>query len=169
MQQNKQFTIRAAQARDLPSLVQIYNQAILAGEKTADLDLFSLESRRSWLNEHQAQSYPILVAGLKDKVVGYASLSAYRPGRRAFRQTVEVSYYIHNEFQQRGIGSQLLASILAKATELKYETVVALLIESNLVSIKLLEKNGFQHWGYLPGIADFSGKKLAHLYYGKKL
>jgi phosphinothricin acetyltransferase len=161
--------IRSAEIADLPELVQIYNQAILAGEKTADLDLFNLETRQKWWMEHPQQKYPILVAELDNKVVGYASLSAYRPGRRAFQQTVEISYYVHAEYQQRGLGSSLLTNILLKAAELNYKTVLAMLIESNLASIKLLERAGFQRWGTLPEIADFHGRKLAHLYYGKKL
>jgi L-amino acid N-acyltransferase YncA len=34
-------------------------------------------------------------------------------------------------------------------------------------SLKLLRKRGFEQWGYLPRVADFDGKEVGHLYYGR--
>jgi len=45
--------------------------------------------------------------------------------------------------------------------------VFAIILEGNEASLKLLEKMGFEGWGYLPRVADFDGKEMGHLYYGR--
>lgn len=160
--------LRLATQEDLPTLVDIYNQAIMAGEKTADMDIFTVASRQAWFDSHCDERYPLIVSEVEGKVVGYVSLSAYRPGRQAFINTVEISYYIDFDYHGKKFGAIMINEILAYAEKLNYQTVVAMLIESNFASIKLLERNGFQRWGFLPDVADFHGKRLGHLFYGKR-
>lgn len=85
------------------------------------------------------------------------------------RFTVEVSYYIHNDYQRRGIGIELMEFAVQRSKELNYGTLIAILLEWNIPSIKLLEKFGFQEWGRLIDIADFDGYTCSHLYHGLKL
>jgi RimJ/RimL family protein N-acetyltransferase len=47
---------------------------------------------------------------------------------------------------------------------LKY--LFAIVLKGNEASLKLLEKMGFEQWGYLPRGADFDGTEVGHLYYG---
>ena len=46
------MTIRDATIGDLPAIVAIYNAAIPGRMATADLDPVSVESRRTWFDEH---------------------------------------------------------------------------------------------------------------------
>ncbi|MEA3332047.1 MAG: hypothetical protein U9Q58_00415 [Pseudomonadota bacterium] len=91
------MNIRVATHDDLEEIVEIYNQAIAVGGKTADITPFTSTSRKPWFNEHTPDKYPILVAEKDKSIVGYLSLSAYRPGRMALQHTAEVSYFIHFE------------------------------------------------------------------------
>jgi phosphinothricin acetyltransferase len=50
--------IRDAVEADLPLLVEIYNEAILARMATADLDTFTVEQRRPWFAQHQPGRLP---------------------------------------------------------------------------------------------------------------
>lgn len=161
--------IRRANQCDLNRLVNIYNQAIIAGEKTADVDTFTVLSRQKWFDEHNNNNYPLITAEYEGIVVGYASLSAYRPGRRAFINTVEISYYVDSAYHGKKIGATLMKEILEYAEKLKYQTAIAMLIDTNTISINLLDKFGFERWGLLPDIAEFAEKKAGHLFYGKKL
>jgi phosphinothricin acetyltransferase len=161
--------IRLAKKSDLESLVEIYNQAIVKGKCTADTETFTVEERISWFEEHQSLEYPLYVYEVDDKVVGYLYFSGYRPGRKAMRFTAEVSYYIHNEHQGKGIGSKFMNFAIEKASELNYKTLIAILLEWNTPSVKLLEAFGFEKWGRLPNIADFDGELCSHLFYGLKL
>lgn len=163
------MSIRLAKHDDLETLVEIYNQAIKTGRCTADTETFTVKERRSWFEEHQSPDYPLYVYEVDGKVVGYLYLSGYRPGRKAMRFTAEVSYYLHNDYQRQGIGSNLMEFAIEKSRELNYKTLIAILLEWNIPSIKLLKKYGFNEWGCLPNIADFDGAACSHLYYGLKL
>ena len=163
------MNIRLAIYSDLNALVEIYNQAIETNRCTADMDIFSVKERISWFDEHQLLEYPIYVYEIDNKVVGYLYFSGYRPGRRAMRYTAELSYYIHNDYQRHGIGTKLMEFAIEKSEELNFKNLIAILLEWNVASIRLLEKFGFKEWGCLPGIADFDGEICSHLYYGLKL
>jgi RimJ/RimL family protein N-acetyltransferase len=49
------------------------------------------------------------------------------------------------------------------------KNLLALLLEINQASIRMLEKFGFERWGYLPDIVKLQGRKCAHLIYGKQI
>lgn len=163
------FEIRAARQGELKDIVEIYNQAILTKSSTADLEPIEVEDRREWFDNHPEDSYPIYVALEGGRVVGWLSLSAYRPGRMALRYTVEVSYYVHKDFQGRGVGSRLLNHGIKSAGELGYKTVFAIILEKNSSSVKFVERFNFTRWGFLPGVAEFDGEETGHLYYGLRL
>lgn len=163
------MSIRLAENKDLKALVEIYNQAILTHRCTADMDIFSVDERISWFKEHQSLEYPIYIYEVDNKVVSYLYFTAYRPGRRAMRYTAELSYYIHKDYQRQGIGKILMEFAIKKSTELNFKNLLAILLEWNLPSIKLLQRFGFREWGCLPGIADFHGEICSHLYYGLKI
>ena len=160
---------RIAEARDLSAIVEIYNQAVAMKQATAELTPVSVEGRRDWFAEHTAERYPIFVAESGGRVVGWCSLSPYRPGRLALRYTAEISYYIHQDFRRMGIGSQLVALAIEESRTRAIKTLVAILLDINTGSIRLLEKLGFTKWGELPRVADFDGKECGHLYYGLRI
>lgn len=164
----KQLTIRKAVVEDLPILTTIYNQAIKANQ-TADSIPLTLADRMPWFTAHQNPKFPLIVAEIENDVCGYATLSNYRGGRPALRTVVEVSYYIHQDHQRKGLGTTLLRKSLALAKELAFKHAVAILLETNLPSIHLLEKFEFEKWGHLPNVAEFGKEVCGHVYYGKHL
>ncbi len=163
------MVIRIAEYSDLNSINNIYNQAVDNRISTADLEYISMLSRIEWYNNHSSDSYPILVAVIDNDVVGWASLSPYRKGRGALVGNVEVSYYIHNQFQRMGIGSKLLSNIIEFAIKLNYKNIFAILISENKGSIRLLEKFNFKKWAVLPEFVEIDGNVYDHLYYGLRL
>ena len=161
--------IRLAQFNDIEAMRTIYNQSVAAGFQTADIEPVSFEDREAWFNTHSPEKYPIFVAEDVNMVLGYLSISAYRVGRMALRYSAEVSYYIHNNYQRRGIASRLLEHALEICPALEIKTLFGILLDSNEASYKFLEKFGFERWGHLPAIADFDGVEVGHLYYGLRL
>lgn len=161
--------IRAARPGELKDIVEIYNQAVLTKSSTADLEPIEIKDRREWFDNHPEDSYPVYVALEEGRVVGWLSLSPYRPGRMALRYTVEVSYYVHEQFQGRGVGSRLLDYGIKRAGDLGYKTLFAIILEKNSSSVKFVERFDFSRWGYLPGVAEFDGEETGHLYYGLRL
>jgi len=159
--------IRLAQQDDLPALVEIYNQAIQTKQSTGDLQPVTVDDRLTWFHAHPPEKYPIFAAEMDGQVAGWCSLSAYRQGRGAFRHTAEISYYISFAHHRRGIGSALVEHALSACPALQIRHVFAIVLENNQASLRLLKKMGFEKWGYLPQVADFDGKEVGHLYYGR--
>jgi phosphinothricin acetyltransferase len=161
--------IRIAQLDDLPAIVEIYNQSIPSKQSTGDTQPLRVEDRVTWFAEHRPAEHPIFVAEVDGRVVGWCSLSAYRPGRAALRFTAEISYYIDLTHHRQGIGTALIESALTACPALRIKHLIAIVLEVNQASLKLLEKMGFEKWGYLPRVADFDGKEVGHLYYGRHM
>ncbi|DAC72826.1 MAG TPA: N-acetyltransferase [Thermoplasmata archaeon] len=163
------ISIRYALEKDLQEIVDIHNQAIRSKASTGFVHEFSVEGRKEWFLGHAKERYPLFVAEEDGKVVGWISISPYRIGRDAFKKTVEVDYYIHDDFKRKGIGNELLRHMLSKANDLGYRTICAILLDKNIASIRLLEKNGFKIWGLIPEAAELNGNLIGHVYYGKKI
>lgn len=161
------MTVRLAALADLPRIVEIYNQAIASRTATADTTPFTVEQRLDWFRAHPADEYPLYIYEENGQVLGWLSLSPYR-GRPALRRTAEVSYYVDYASHGRGIGSFLMAHMLQNCPP-SVKVLVAILLEWNTGSIKLLEKFGFERWGFLPDVAQFDDKVTGHLYYGRKV
>jgi phosphinothricin acetyltransferase len=152
---------------DLPAIVNIYNQAIPLKRSTGDTQPLRPEDRVLWFEEHRPEKYPIFVAEVDGIVIGWCSLSAYRPGRAALRFTAEISYYIDLAHHRQGIGTALIEHALAACPALQIRHLLAIVLEVNQASLKLLGKMGFEQWGYLPRVANFDGNEVGHLYYGR--
>ena len=162
------FQIEKAREEHLERIVEIYNQAILDGFSTADMEIYKAEERRQWFLSYD-DNHPIFVALINSLVVGWISLSAYRPGRKALRSVREVSTYLDNSYRGKGIGTELMEFAISLAPSLNVDCFLGILLSRNHKSIALVEKTGFEKWGTLPGIADFNGIRCDHLYYGRKI
>lgn len=161
--------IRPANEADLPRIVEIYNQAIASQNVTGDTVAVSVENRREWFNHHKGDQYPIYVCeDSSGEVTGFLSLSPYR-GRPAMRRTAEISYYVDYAHHHEGIGSKLMEYAQKDCARIGKQVLLAIVLEWNEPSVKLLERFGFEKWGYLPEVADFSGRLCGHLYYGWKV
>ncbi len=161
--------IRLAKEIDLKDLTEIYNQAILKGTCNAFTEIFEVEDRRAWFDSHQNEEYPLYVYEKDSQAVGFAYFTAYRSGRLAMRGTAEISYYVHEDYQGMGIGSQLMGFALERAVSLGFDTLIAILLSVNEGSIALLRKFGFEEWGRLSGAVKLSVGICDHLYYGRKI
>ncbi len=162
-------TIRIARSDDLKRIVEIYNEAIRSKSATGNMDEFKESERVSWFNNFDEFSFPIFVSELEGIVVGYATLSPYRPGRRAMNKVAEVSFYVDYSYHNKGVATSLLNHVLLESNKIGKESLIAILLDINTKSVDLLKKFQFEEWGHLPNIIDFEGKKCGHLIYGLKL
>ena len=136
--------LRSITPADLPRLVEIYNQAIASLTATADTTPFTVEARLDWYTAHSADEYPIYVFEEDDgQVLGWLSLSPYR-GRSALARTAQVSYYVDYAWHGKGIGSAFMQYAISECPRLGKKVMLAILLETNIPSIKLLEKFGFE-------------------------
>lgn len=161
--------IRFADLNDLPLIVKIYNQAIRSNSATGDMDEFTVHERVDWFNKFDPVNFPIYVAEFNSKVIGYATLSPYREGRKAMAKIAEISFFIDYSYHGLGVGSALVSHAISDCSRIGKETLLAILLDINPESIHLLKKFNFEEWGYLPNIIDFNGQKCGHLIYGLNL
>lgn len=162
------YRIRFAKHSDLPCLVDIYNQAIITHRATADTIPFSEKERLPWFDSHSAEEYPIYVCEMKDEVFGYLSVSSYR-NRPALSRTAEISYYVDAAWQGKGVGTALMDYALSDALRIGKKIYLAIVLDWNTGSIRLLEKFGFIKWGYLPDVVELDGKLCGQFYYGRNI
>ena len=158
--------IRIARREDLPVINDIYNQAVRQRFSTAHLEPLCLKERESWIDHHDPARFPVYVASLEDKVLGWISLGPYREGRQALAHVAEVSYYVDENERGKGIGSSMLRHSIDVAPGFGFSVLIAILLDKNPASIGLLEKFDFKEWGRMPEIALIDGQKADHLYYG---
>lgn len=163
------ITIRHAIPNDLREIVEIMNQAIRTRKLIGYTNEFDVKEREEWFLHHSHDTHPLLVAEYDARIIGWIGISPYRKGREALNKTVEVSYFIHKDYQRRGAGSKLLNEIATISKQLGKSTILAIIFDTNSGSAGLLEKHNFEKWGVLPDVAELDGKKLHHVYYGKKL
>ncbi len=163
--------IRTATQNDLEQIVAIYNQAVADGNCTADTEAVTVAGRREWFNAHFPEKYPIYVmeADSDSGVIAWCSLSAHRRGRKALQNVAEISYYVDRTHRAGGIGQKLIRHALKEAAGLGLHNLFAILLDSNQISVALLEKNGFTRWGHLPEIAEFPDRICGQYIYGRKV
>lgn len=161
--------IRFAKYTDLKNIVDIYNQAIQAGNATADINEVNYNERENWFLEHSSDKYPIYVIELNNNIIGWGSISPYRKGREGLKETAEISYYLDYNFHGQGYGRKLIEFMIADCKRLGIKNLIALLLEINQVSIVILEKIGFTKWGFMPDVVNLEGVRCGHLIYGKKV
>lgn len=155
--------IRKAKLEDLPSLVQIYNHAILHTTATFDLKPLTVEKRKSWFFRHTS-SHPLYVAELNGQVLGYCGILPYSE-KAAYAKTVELSIYLHPQAQGKGIGSKLLKFMIERARFLGYHTILSGITAGNEASIKLHERFGFKKVAHFKEVGYKFGQWLDVYFY----
>jgi phosphinothricin acetyltransferase len=149
-----EISIRAATDADLVFVGEILNAEIAASPYIYAEAPVTLDERRAWLALHAAAGLPILVATERDddsKLVGWASLSVYRPSS-GYRFTTEASVYVAPFAQRRGIGLRLLMRLCNEARDRDKNAIVASIDSENAPSIALFERAGFREVGRLDGV-----------------
>ncbi len=140
--------IREATADDLPSILEIVNYEIAHSTSIYDEEPRTLEMQLNWFEEKKQQNFPVFVALLDEKVIGFATYGTFR-AKSGFRFTVEHSVYVNMEFSGRGIGKQLLETLITFAKAKNLHRMIGCIDAENQSSIAFHEKFGFKKSGIL--------------------
>jgi phosphinothricin acetyltransferase len=150
-----EINIRSYQTQDTQAILDIINYSILHSTALYDYTIRSYEQQKSILEEKINKQFPVIVAELDGKVVGFGMYSEFR-FREAYQYTVEHSVYLNENFQGIGIGKLLLARLIALAKEQKLHTMIGVIDSENQDSIEFHKKFGFK----TVGIINESGYKF---------
>jgi phosphinothricin acetyltransferase len=134
-------TIRLAERRDAAGIRAIYNHYVTQSTALFDLVPRTLDEQVQWIDEHSG-GHPAVVADAGGLIVGFGSLSAFRP-RPAYATTVEDSVYMLDGYQGQGVGRMLLSELVRLAKAHGFHAVIARITGSNEASIRLHEACGF--------------------------
>jgi L-amino acid N-acyltransferase YncA len=150
--------IRSATKKDIPSITEIYNDAVLNTTATFHIEPQSISEQEKWLERHTGK-YTVIVAVENEDVIGWASLSPWSD-RCAYGDTADIAIYIKGSFRGRGIGKRLIEELLKKGPENGLHTAIAKISSENEVSMNLFKKSGFTHIGTMKEVGCKFGKVL---------
>ncbi|MEL7462051.1 MAG: N-acetyltransferase family protein [Pseudomonadota bacterium] len=152
--------IRPAEVRDLARIQAIYADAVEHGTASFEIDPPDLaEMTRRW-KAVCAAGLPYVVAERDGKLAGYAYAARYRP-RPAYRFSAECSVYVDPAFFGGGLGSALLAEVIAQAGQAGYRQMIAVIGDSgNLASRRLHASLGFREVGTFEAVGFKHGRWL---------
>lgn len=141
--------IRPSTDADLADITAIYADNVLHGTGTFELeppDEAEMARRRA---DVLSKGLPWLVAERAGVVLGYAYANHFRP-RLAYRFCVEDSIYLGPQAKGQGVGTLLLAELVARCTAAGARQMVAVIGDSaNLGSVGVHRRLGFEDAGVL--------------------
>jgi len=153
--------IRHALPDDLGRVTEIYEDAVLNGTATYELDPPDRAEMAARYEALMQGGYPYLVAARDGVVLGYAYAGPFR-ARPAYRFIVEDSIYIAPEAKGAGVGKALMQALIEECTRLGFRQIVAVIGDGHAesASVKLHERLGFHHTGRMEGSGYKHGRWL---------
>ena len=152
-------TTRLAERRDAEAIREIYNLEVTRTTVTFDLVARTHAEQLAWLDEHSGGHPAIVAIDGNDAVVGFGSLSPWRP-RPAYSPTVEDSVYVHRDHRGAGIGQILLEELVRLAEAHGFHSIMARIVGGHEASIALHARCGFVAAGVEREVGRKFGKWL---------
>ncbi len=139
--------IRPACLEDLEALTELYNHYVRETPITFDIEPFTPERRRPWLEQFaEVGRHRLLVAEASGGLVGYATTVPFR-AKAAYETSVETTVYLAPGAKGRGIGSRLYDALFKAIAVEELHRAYAGITLPNPESIALHEKFGFRSLG----------------------
>jgi phosphinothricin acetyltransferase len=143
--------LRPYTSTDVAPISRIYRHYVEHSVATFDLE-FPGETFMAEKFGHMVDlGHPLIVAERAGEVVGYAYASTYRP-RPAYRFTCEDSVYLAPDAVGRGLGTLLLAEVIARSRAFGFKQMLGVISEEVGASVRLHEKLGFAVAGRFPAL-----------------
>lgn len=134
--------IRRVTPDDAALICGIYNYYVLNTVVTFEEEPLKAEEMAGRIRTISA-TYPYLVLEEADGVAGYAYANKFRE-RVSYRFAAEVSVYLKNGQEGRGLGTQLLEQMLAELWKTDTHALLACIALPNERSVAIHEKFGFE-------------------------
>jgi phosphinothricin acetyltransferase len=148
------YKIRPIAVDDAEAIRAIRNDVIEHSTAMWTTHLLTPEDGMAWAADNLARG-SAYVAEASGAVVGFANWTSWRP-KDGYRHTVEDSVYLVAGHQGRGIGAELLSTLIAAARESGAHVMMASIEAANAPSITLHARHGFE----VVGTAREVGRKF---------
>lgn len=143
--------IRALTADDWERVRSIYLEGIATGQATFET---RAPSWAEWDGAHLPA--PRLVATSEKQLVGWAAVSPVS-SRAVYAGVAEVSVYVGNDSRGKGVGRELLESLVVQSERNAIWTLQASIFPENVASIALHKSCGFREVGRRERIGKMNG------------
>ena len=137
-----EIQLRKMTEEDRKEVSAIYLEGIESNKATFETVCPTYEE---WDKGHLEQCR--IVAEIDKEVAGWVALSPVS-NRYVYRGVAEISLYIANKYQHKGIGKKLLERVCTAAEEEGFWTLQSSIMADNKPSLDLHEKCGFRTVGY---------------------
>jgi L-amino acid N-acyltransferase YncA len=148
--------IRDVALSDAAAICGIYNHYISNTVITFEEVPLSPDQMAARISD-VTQSHPWIVYLEGDTLIGYAYAGRWK-ARSAYKNTVEVSIYLHHLHAGKGIGSRLMAELLSRLRAGGFHAAVGGAALPNDPSVRLQEKFGFKKVAHFPEVGYKFGK-----------
>jgi L-amino acid N-acyltransferase len=152
------YKIRPAAADDAEAIRAIRNDVIQHSTAMWTTQLLTPEDGKAWMAENLARR-SVYVAEASGTVIGFANWSPWRP-KDGYRHTLEDSVYLVAGHQGRGVGAELLRTLIAGATESGGHVMMASIEAANATSVALHARQGFEVVGTAREVGHKFGRWL---------
>lgn len=140
-----ELATRLVEHADAEAIRAIYNVEVETSTVTFDLVPRTLDEQHEWIEQHRG-GHPAIVAVDAGTIVGFGSLTPYRP-RPAYSPTVEDSVYVHRDHRGLGVGTLLLGALVDLAGTHGFHSIIARIVGGHEASIALHARCGFDEVG----------------------
>lgn len=160
--------VDCCESRHAGAILAILNHAIETSTAIYDYVPRPTESMAPWFAIRRNSRIPVIgIENDNGTLLGFATWGPFRPFA-AFKYSVEHSLYVHHQHRGTGLGSHLLAELIARARAQEVHSLVGAIDAQNRGSIRLHEKHGFKHAGTIRE-AGFKFNRWLDLAYYQRL
>lgn len=149
----RDFFSRMAESKDLPAVLDIYNNGIEERIATFETRPRTLMDLRPWLNS----THPFVVTLERDKVVAFAVAFPYS-SRECYSGIAEFSIYVDESYRGKGVGRITMEKLLLESEKKGFWKLVSRIFSENIQSRKLMKSLGFREVGVYENHARLDGK-----------
>lgn len=147
------YELREILPSDEVRVLEIFRQGIESGMATFETvipnaEVWSMDYFNDcrWVLENES-----------DEVVGWCALKLISK-KECFKGVAEVSIYLDNKYQNKGLGSVLLKKMILDSENHGFWTLQVNIFSENEASIKFHQKNGFRIVGIRKKLAKLNGE-----------
>lgn len=145
------ITISPMLSEHADKVLDIYRHGIASGMATFETEV------PAWpVFDQKYHSHSRIIAVEENEVLGWAGLIPVS-GRECYSGVAEVSVYVHQDHQRKGIGRMLLLSLISESENNGIWSLLSVIHEENRASIHLFEQCKFRVIGYRERIAMLDG------------
>jgi len=151
--------VRDAETRDLPAVVDIYNEELRTTTNIWTERPQTLEERVEMCAARSARGFPTIVAEVQGRILGVATYADFRESVRkeGYRFVVEHSVHVARANWGKGVALALMRELFDRAAAARIHVMVGGIDAANTRSIKFHEHLGFREVARMPELGFVHG------------